>query len=71
MKKPHVAGEAKDNSTGSTVTEIVADGAPCPFALKCRKLSFEKGTEHVWCSACGLDLYRCELTQMIAGRRGR
>lgn len=71
MEKPHVAGEAKDNSTGSTVTGIVADGAPCPFALKCCKWSFEKGTEHVWCSSCHLDLDRFELRRAVAGRRGR
>jgi LSD1 subclass zinc finger protein len=71
MKKPHLQREAKENSTESTVPAIVADGGACPFASKCRNLSFEKGTEHVWCSLCHLDLDRHELARVIAGRNVR
>lgn len=68
MKKPHRESEARGDSTGGTVSCIVAGRCPCPFALECRRRWIVSSvTETATCAHCYQLLTRSDLARILAG----
>lgn len=67
MKKPHPAGEARGDSTGGTVSCVVADSGPCPFAPECRRRWIvDSVSETATCAHCYQILTRSEMARILA-----
>lgn len=65
MKKPHRESEARGDSTGGTVSWIVADSNPFPFAPECRRRIVNGVTETATCAHCSQILNRTEMARIL------